>query len=93
MRTCNVCGCYVPDKWNTCPACHTTNKSVIRNNYKKSDITVFEVNVMNNRKIIAKEFFGLYSNAYNYAQRKVKEVGVSHTEIVRDRIILNYFSK
>jgi hypothetical protein len=93
MRTCNACGCYVPDNWKTCPACHNTYVSVIRNNHKNSDITVFKVNVMNRNEIIAKEFFGLYGNAYSYAQRKVKEVGVSHTEIVRDGIILNYFSK
>ena len=93
MRTCGACGCYVPDKWDTCPACHNTYGSVIKNNYKNSDITIFKVNVMNRNEIIAKEFFGLYGNAYSYAQRKVKEVGVSHTEIVRDGIILNYFSK
>ena len=93
MRTCKVGGCYVPDTWKTCPACRNVYGSVIRNNYKKSDITVFKVNVMNNREIIAKEFFGLYGNAYNYAQRKAKEVGVSHTEIVRDGIILNHFYK
>lgn len=21
MRTCQNCGCYIPDKWTTCPAC------------------------------------------------------------------------
>ena len=93
MRTCNTCGCYVPDKWNICPACHNTYKSAIRNNYKESGITIYKVNVMNNHEIISREFFGVYDNAYNYAQRKVKEVGVSHTEIVRDKTILNYFSK
>lgn len=93
MRTCNVCGCYIPDEWNTCPACHNTYGSVIRNNHKESSIVVYKVNVINKNEIIAKEFFGLYGNAYNYAQRKVKEVGVSHTEIVRDGMILNHFCK
>lgn len=23
MRTCDKCGCYLPDKWDTCPACFT----------------------------------------------------------------------
>lgn len=92
MRTCNACGCYVPDKWNTCPACHNTYRSVIRNNHKESDITVFKVNVMSNREIIAKEFFRRYDDAYLYAQRKAKEAGVAHTVIVRDGIILNYFT-
>ena len=91
MRTCKRCGCYVPDKWNTCPACHNKYESIIKDNYKKSNIMIFKVNVMNDHKIITKEFFEFYGNAYNYAQRKVKEIGVSHTEIVRDGIILNYF--
>ena len=93
MRTCNVCGCYVPDKWDTCPACRNAYGSVIRNNHKKSNFTVFKVNVMNDREIIAKELFGRYGDACIYAQRKVKEAGISHTEIVSDGMILNHFYK
>ena len=93
MRTCNACGCYIPDKWDTCPACHNTYGSVIKNNYKESGIIVFKVNVMNNNEIITKQFFRFYNDAYRYAQYKIKEVGVQHTEIVKDGIILNYFSK
>ena len=88
MRTCNVCGCYLPDKWNICPACHSPDRKEIGNNY-----TVFQVKVMNEHKIIDREFFGIYSNACNYAKRKVQETGVSHTEIVKNGVILNYLSK
>ena len=93
MRTCNVCGCYLPDKWNTCPACHATNGNVIRNNHKESNFTVFKVNVMNNHEIIAKELFGRYEDARIYALRKLKDADVSHTEIVSDGMILNHFYK
>ena len=93
MRTCNTCGCYIPDKWNTCPACHNTYGSIIKNNYKESNIPVFKVSIMNKNEIIAKEFFRRYEDAYSYAQRKTKEIGVSHTEIVSDGMILNHFYK
>lgn len=93
MRTCNVCGCYVPDRWDTCPACHNTYGSVIRNNHKESNFTVFKVNVMNNREIIVKELFGRYEDARIYALRKLKDTDVSHTEIVSDGMILNHFYK
>lgn len=24
MKTCSRCGCYIPDEWNSCPACKIT---------------------------------------------------------------------
>lgn len=31
MRTCEHCGCYIPDNWNECPACkHSTPSPLAR---------------------------------------------------------------
>ncbi len=30
MRTCQNCGCYIPDKWTTCPACWRRVEPVLK---------------------------------------------------------------
>lgn len=30
MRTCQNCGCYIPDNWTTCPACWRRVASVLK---------------------------------------------------------------
>ena len=94
MRTCSVCGCYLPDKWNTCPACHRYDDRTVRDNRKVSDSTVFIVNAMDiHGLLIDREFFGIYDNACHYAERKAKEIEVSHTEVVRNGVLLICFFK
>lgn len=66
MRTCPKCGCYIPDLWNSCPACdkeETTTKS------KVSPNGIYRVNVYYKDDSMGESFFGIYENALKYATR------------------------
>lgn len=90
MRTCPKCGCYIPDNWTTCPACHSQEKE----RPVKNTIRVYKVNVLYDYPCnLSYELFGQYENAVSYAKRKVKEQGVYATQIVYNRIIIKQFEK
>ena len=64
MRTCPKCGCYIPDNWTTCPACHNSEK-------KESKIftnNVYRVKVFYDPYGMDEMIFGLNENAFNYAK-------------------------
>lgn len=65
MRTCSKCGCYIPDNWTTCPACHDSKK-------KESKVFpngVYRVKVFYDPYGMDDLIFGLNENAFNYAKR------------------------
>lgn len=90
MRTCPKCGCYIPDLWNTCPACNSQEKEKpIRNTAR-----IYKVNVLYDYSHnLSYELFGQYENAVSYAKRKIKEQGVYATQIVYNKIIIKQFEK
>ena len=92
MRTCTICGCYIPDNWTTCPACHNVERKISTST--KKVVQLYKVNVLYDYSHnLSYEFFGQYENAVKYAQRKANETGVYATQIVFNKIIINQFSK
>lgn len=77
MRTCPKCGCYVPDKWITCPACdarvkigkealapqfyHNTTSKVFPNG-------VYRVKIYYKDDTMTDAIFGMRENALKHAQ-------------------------
>lgn len=43
MKTCSICGCYIPDNWDKCPACEHTEKI----KKPKEEIIIKEVPLQN----------------------------------------------
>lgn len=77
MNTCRKCGCYLPDNWTYCPACKT-----------KTDISVvYWVNVKYKDATNDSHAFGIYKNALEYVNRRMKE------ETVASAIILEGLEK
>lgn len=33
MKYCLFCGCYIPDNWDSCPACGKFGRDILENNY------------------------------------------------------------
>ena len=91
MRTCPKCGCYIPDKWITCPACN--NKFTVSSKQKNYKTNIYKVNVLYPYNHLSCEYFGQYENAVEYAKRKVKEYGVYATQVVHNKIIIKQFEK
>ena len=90
MRTCPKCGCYIPDNWINCPACHSQRRERPVRNITR----VYKVNVLYDySRNLSYELFGQYENAVAYAKRKVKEQGVYATQIVHNKIIIKQFEK
>ena len=77
MRTCPKCGCYVPDKWITCPACDVRVKigkealvspSCYNTTSKVFPEGVYRVKVYYKDAMMTDTIFGVYENALNHAQ-------------------------
>jgi len=77
MRTCSSCGCYVPDKWITCPACEArvkpSKEALAPRPYHNTTSKVFldgvyRVKVYYKDDTMTDTIFGAYENALNHAQ-------------------------
>lgn len=84
MRTCSSCGCYIPDKWITCPACDARvkiGKEALTSPVKSPSF--YRVDVLYNyERSKDSQFFGRYENAYAYARRMVIRSDVWATQII-----------
>ena len=84
MRTCPKCGCYVPDKWITCPACDARvkiGKEALTPSVKSPSL--YRVDVLYDyERSKNSQFFGRYENAYAYARRMVVKSDVHATQII-----------
>lgn len=73
MKTCPNCGCYVPDKWITCPACDAKvkiDKEALVSSVKSP--STYRVDVLYKyRHSKDSKFFERYESAYTYARRMV----------------------
>jgi len=78
MRTCPNCGCYVPDRWITCPACearvkpskealapHNTTPKVF------SQGKVYRVKIYYRDDTMSDTIFSRYENALNHAEKTI----------------------
>jgi len=87
MRTCPNCGCYVPDRWITCPACevrvkpskealapHNTTSKVFPNG-------VYRVKVFYDPYGMDELIFGLNENAFSYAKHTATARFVKTVEV------------
>ena len=77
MRTCPKCGCYIPDNWTTCPACHNSEK-------KESKVFpngVYQVKVYYKDNTINDTLFGIYENALKYAMMSTERHSVQFVEV------------
>ena len=78
MRTCPKCGCYVPDKWITCPACDARVK--ISKEALTSPSTskvfpegVYRVKIYYKDDTMTDTIFGIRENAFKHAQRTMNK--------------------
>lgn len=76
MRTCIKCGCYIPDDWNSCPACSHNLKT---NNNKLYSAYIVTVGYCDGS--VGKSVFMKYENALNYARRVYHSSLVNYVEI------------
>lgn len=77
MRTCPKCGCYIPDNWTTCPACHNNEK-------KESKVFpggVYRVILYYKDNTTSDTLFGIYENALKYAVMSEKRYSVQFVEV------------
>ena len=90
MRTCPTCGCYVPDKWITCPACDARvkiGKEALASPVKPP--SYYRVDVLYDyERPKYSEFFEQYKSAYAYARWMVTQSGVHATQIIYDGCII-----
>lgn len=81
MRTCPSCGCYVPDKWITCPACDArvkvSKEALAPRPYPNTTSKVFSQGKVYRVKIYYKDdtmsdtIFSRYENALNHAEKTI----------------------
>ena len=69
MKTCPQCGCYMPDKWITCPACDYNLASKVFSN------SVYQVKIHYKDGTIANNIFGIRENAINNAKKTMDQFG------------------
>lgn len=60
MRTCTKCGCYIPDNWTTCPACHLEKTTDFSNKY-------YHVKIFSDPYGIYETSYRREEDAFNYA--------------------------
>ena len=82
MRTCPNCGCYVPDKWITCPACDARVKigkealstSPYYNTASKSfGNGVYQVKIYYKDGTTSDSIFGMRENAIKSAKKNIDQ--------------------
>ena len=78
MRTCIKCGCYIPDNWNTCPACSRELKKSTNN---QKIYSAYIVTIGYRDGSIGKSIFMKYENAFNYAHRIYHSSLANYVEI------------
>ena len=76
MRTCIKCGCYIPDNWNTCPACSHKN-----NNNNNIIYSAYIITVGYCDGSVGESIFMKYENALNYARRMYHSSSVNYVEV------------
>lgn len=77
MRTCPKCGCYVPDKWITCPTCDARVKiekealstSPYYNSVPKTPNGVYQVKTYYKDGTTSDTIFGMRENALKDAKK------------------------
>ena len=77
MRTCIECGCYIPDTWNSCPACFHGLKPENNKIYSAYIVTIGYRNGSTGESKI----FMRYENAYSFASRESCSPLVEYVEI------------
>lgn len=91
MKTCGNCGCYIPDLWDTCPACHGMRAKAIKNNAPIRANALFKVGVQYRNGETGETFFTQRRNAINYACRTAPCAGVYSVEVwdcqIHERIL------
>ena len=80
MRTCPKCGCYVPDKWITCPACDVRVKigkealaspSYYNTTSKVFSEGVYRVKIYYKDDTMTDTIFGMREHALKHVQRTI----------------------
>jgi len=76
MRTCPICGCYLPDNWTTCPACDARVKSnketfTSRTTSKIGYNGVYRVKIYYKDDTMTDAIFGMRENALKHAQSMI----------------------
>ena len=78
MKTCGNCGCYIPDLWDTCPACHGMKP---KDNAPICANALFKVSVQYRNGETGETLFTQRRNAINYACRTAPCAGVYSVEV------------
>lgn len=87
MRICPKCGCYVPDKWITCPACDAKakidKKTPYDNLVPKTPNVVYQVKTYYKDGTVADHIFGMRENAFKCAKKSIDQFWywIEHIEV------------
>ena len=101
MRTCEKCGCYLPDNWTTCPACFT-NKEIKKIAHKEVkpygplSFAVCRVDVFHKNETKSSNLFASYDNAIKFAHRMACQADVAVVLVIDHKsgqIIEKFFRK
>ena len=90
MRTCPMCGCYMPDNWTICPSCNSQE----RIETKIDTIDVYFVDTLYaHERNKDRRYFGIRENAEKYAIQQLVDPRVSATQIIyRGKVLETFFS-
>lgn len=90
MKTCSKCGCYIPDRWNSCPACKiiikvntTTHPRYIDKDTLLSNIYTVSVKYEYFTSPVEK-FFRTFEEASHYFHDIAEDSLVDEVRIFRD---------
>jgi hypothetical protein len=79
MKTCPQCGCYVPDKWITCPSCDArvkiSKEALSTYPSKASSDNVYQVKIYYKDGTVTNNIFGIRENAINNAKNTMDRFG------------------
>lgn len=78
MRTCPKCGCYIPDLWNTCPACQS-QKTMAKT--KAPSDSGYRVELYYKDNTMSHTMFGAYELALKYAVMSTERHRVQFVEV------------
>lgn len=90
MRTCPMCGCYMPDNWTICPSCNSQERIEVKiDTANVYCVDTFYYNDQNKDR----QYFGIRENAEKYAIRQLVDRCVTATQIIyRGKILETFFS-
>ena len=88
MRTCRICGCYIPDGWTECPSCHDSWIKIRPST--KPKCKQYKVIVLTDPHHGSHKYFEDYHEAMRYANTRTIEPDLFAVEVVYNGRIVKF---